>query len=111
MTKTIEPLLKQTASSYDEIPYPSHPFEATHPDHLYTMARLFCLKPTLPDNASILELGCASGGNIIPLAVQMPNARIVGVDFSSKQIAEGQTTVDNLGLKNIRLIAAEHFRV
>ena len=91
------------AYSYDEIPYPSHPFEATHPDHIYTIAKLFNLEPTLPDNASILELGCAGGGNIIPLAVRMPNARVVGVDLSSKQIADGQKIIDALGINNIKL--------
>ena len=95
------------SNSYDEIPYPSHPIEVTHPDHLYSMAKLFRLDAPIPDNASILELGCASGGNIIPLAVQMPNANIVGIDLSTRQIAEGQTTVDALGLKNIKLIAMD----
>ena len=93
--------------SYDDIPYPSHPFEATHPDHIYSMAKLFSLEPTLPDDASILELGCAGGGNIIPLAVQMPNARVVGVDLSAKQIADGQATIDKLGIKNITLHAQD----
>ncbi|MGN6134381.1 MAG: methyltransferase regulatory domain-containing protein, partial [Aureliella sp.] len=98
---------EESVYSYDAIPYPSHPFEATHPDHIYTMARLFQVEAPLPDKASILELGCASGGNIIPLAVQLPDARIVGVDLSGKQIADGQATIDRLGLKNIRLIAQD----
>lgn len=93
--------------SYDELPYPSHPFEVTHPDHLYALAKLFGLKPAVPDNASFLELGCASGGNIIPIAVQMPGCRCVGVDLSSKQIAEGQQTVEALGLTNMRLVAED----
>ncbi|AMV30640.1 tRNA (guanine-N(7)-)-methyltransferase [Pirellula sp. SH-Sr6A] len=98
-------IAKESTYSYDEIPYPSHPFEATHPDHIYSLAKLFQLQPTLPENARILELGCASGGNIIPLADQFPNATVVGVDLSSKQIADGQKIVQALGLKNIRLIA------
>ena len=93
--------------SYDEVPYPSHPFEATHPDNIYTLAKLFKLDVTVPDNASILELGCASGGNIIPMAVQLPNARIVGIDLSQKQIDDGNRTVDSLGLKNIQLVAGD----
>ena len=106
--ETVEPkVVKDRVYSYDEIPYPSHPFEASHPDHLYTMARLFRLEPTLPENSAILELGCASGGNIIPLAVQFPNARVVGVDLSSKQIADGQATIDKLNLQNIKLVAQD----
>lgn len=101
------PASAEPTYSYDQIPYPSHPFEATHPDHIYSMAKLFSLQPTLPDEASILELGCAAGGNIIPVAVQMPNARLVGVDLSSRQIEEGQATIEKLGLKNIELRAQD----
>ncbi len=98
---------QEASYSYDEIPYPSHPFEATHPDHIYTLAKLFALDAPIPDTASILELGCAGGGNIIPLAVQMPSARVVGVDLSSRQIADGQTQIDALGIKNIKLYARD----
>ena len=77
---------KVSSYSYDDIPYPSHPFEASHPDHIYTMAKLFNLDAPLPDTSSILELGCASGGNIIPLADQMTNARIVGVDYPASRL-------------------------
>lgn len=109
MSSTIENLdsAETETNSYDDIPYPSHPFEVTHADHLYALARLFGLTPAKPDESSILELGCASGGNIIPQAVQMPNARCVGIDLSSKQIAEGQATVDALGLENMRLVAED----
>jgi methyltransferase-like protein/cyclopropane fatty-acyl-phospholipid synthase-like methyltransferase len=93
------------AYSYDDVPYPSHPYEATHPDNIFSIAKLFQFDATPPDNARILELGCASGGNLIPLAVQMPSAKFVGVDLSSKQIGEGLVTVEKLGLKNISLEA------
>ena len=102
---------KTTSNSYDAIPYPSLPIDAMHPDHLYSIAKLFRLDAPLPDNASILELGCASGGHIIPIAVQMPDAKIVGVDLSRKQIAAGQRTVDALGLKNLKLIAMDFQRL
>ena len=69
--------------SYDDVPYPSHPYEATHPDNIYSIAKLFQFEATLPDNARILELGCASGGNLIPLAVQIPSAKFVGIDLSA----------------------------
>ena len=98
---------KTTSGSYDEVPYPSHPIEATHPDNLHSIARLFGLAAPIPDGASVLELGCASGGNIIPLADQMPKARIVGVDFSSSQIAEGKGTVEALKLPNIELLCMD----
>lgn len=98
-------------NSYDAIPYPSHAIAASHPDYIYTMARLFRLDAKLPDESRVLELGCASGGNLIPLAEQMPNAKFVGVDLSAKQIAEGQATIQKLGLTNIQLHAKNFMEV
>lgn len=104
---SIESPTAAPAYSYDAIPYPSHPYDASHPDHIYTLAKLFKLEPKIPDEASILELGCASGGNLIPMAVQLPRARLVGIDLSNKQIAEGQTTLNTLKLSNIKLLARD----
>jgi len=102
---TIDAPKPESTYSYDDVPYPSHPFEATHPDHIYSLAKLFKFPATMPENARILELGCASGGNLIPIAVQMPTAKFVGFDLSSKQIDEGKETVAKLGLTNIELVA------
>ncbi|MFN3190747.1 MAG: methyltransferase regulatory domain-containing protein [Aureliella sp.] len=90
-------------NSYDDVPYPSHPYQVTHPDHIYTMATLFKMDPVLPEESRVLEIGCASGGNIIPLALQMPSAEFVGIDLSQEQIKEGQDRVRELGLTNIKL--------
>lgn len=51
----------------------------------------------------MLELGCASGNNLIPIAENMPNAKFVGIDYSEPQIAAGKKTIADLGLKNIEL--------
>ena len=40
-----EPALK---TSYDVVPYTSHPFAQTDPRRLYAIARMFGLKPTPP---------------------------------------------------------------
>ena len=47
--------------------------------------------------------GCAAGGNCIPIAVDYPNARVVGVDLSAKQIGDGRRVVEALRLANIEL--------
>ena len=91
--------------SYDEVPYDSQAFHETHPDHLATIARLHGLKPVAPSQARVLELGCASGGNLIPMALSLPEARLVGVDLSARQVADGQKVVERLGLKNLDLRA------
>jgi SAM-dependent methyltransferase/methyltransferase-like protein len=55
----------------------------------------------------VLEIGCAAGGNIIPLACAYPEATIVGVDYSRVQIDDGREMVTALGLKNIDLRCAD----
>lgn len=91
--------------SYDEVPYESQAFHETHPDHLATIARLHGLKPAAPSRSRVLELGCASGGNLIPMAISLPEARLVGVDLSARQVADGQKVVERLGLGNLELRA------
>jgi tRNA G46 methylase TrmB len=36
--------------------------------------------------ARVLELGCGMGGNLIPMALGMPEATFVGYDLSGVQI-------------------------
>lgn len=93
-----------TYNSYDESPYESFTFPFTHPQHLYTIANLFGLKAANFTKCKVLELGCASGGNIIPLAYHYPKSKFTGVDLSIQQINEGQKHINNLELKNIKLI-------
>ncbi len=100
MSSTINDRL---SDSYNETPYHSHPFPQTTPEHLAAVACLFNIKSVPVEQARVLELGCASGGNIIPLALRFPEALITGVDLSQAHIEEGQATIQRLGLKNITL--------
>lgn len=93
----------EAETSYDRIPYDSHPYDRTHPDHLATMGRVFGMQPPDPDHCRVLELGCAAGGNLIPLAVSMPDATFHGVDLSRMQVQQGHELIDQLQLKNIQL--------
>jgi SAM-dependent methyltransferase len=90
-------------SSYDRVPYRSLPFYQTHPDQLATVATLFGLTPPSIPECRLLELGCASGGNLIPMAIELPNARFVGVDLSARQVSEGQAIIDALRLDNVQV--------
>src|SRR5690349_17016000 len=74
------------ASTYDAVPYSVGAFPQTHPDRLATIATLFGMRPALPQGCRVLELGCASGGNLIPMAWAMPESTFVGVDLSARQI-------------------------
>ncbi|MFO7603066.1 MAG: class I SAM-dependent methyltransferase [Gammaproteobacteria bacterium] len=88
---------------YDSIPYESVPFSETHPRRLAMLGRLFGLATAPPEACRYLELGCASGGNLIPLAWHFPDSEFVGIDLSIEQVRVGQETIARLGLKNIRL--------
>lgn len=90
-------------TSYDEVPYESQSFPQSHPDRLATLGRLFGLSPKPITCCRVFELGCASGGNLIPMAYQLPESEFVGIDLSKRQVEMGQQTVRDLGLKNIRI--------
>lgn len=90
-------------TSYDEVPYESHPFAQTHPDRLATVATLLGTRPPIVERCRVLELGCAAGGNIIPMALGLPESTFIGIDLSSRQIADGLKIIDALQLKNIEL--------
>jgi methyltransferase-like protein/cyclopropane fatty-acyl-phospholipid synthase-like methyltransferase len=93
-------------TSYDEVPYESKPLYATHPDCLAVAARLREIPAPLASQCRVLELGCAGGGNLIPLAYALPESRFVGVDLSQRQIDDGRRIYQRLGLANIELQAA-----
>lgn len=94
---------KVAATSYDQVPYPDLSYTQTHPNRLATVATLLGTSPPVPDHCRVLELGCASGGNLIPMAYSLPESEFLGMDISAHQIAKGQATIEALGLKNISL--------
>ncbi len=90
-------------NKYDAVPYPILSHSQTHPAALAALALLHGLKPTPVEHCRVLEIGCAGGGNLIPMAYTLPDSQFVGIDYSPRQIAEGRAFVQTLGLKNIRL--------
>lgn len=90
-------------TSYNDIPYESFPYQQTHPDRLATIARLFGLQSPHVETCKVLEIGCASGNNLIPMAEYLPKASFLGIDLSINQIAEGNKLLKTLELSNIEL--------
>src|SRR5690348_1714055 len=99
----MDPAAVKSGTSYDEIPYESYPFALSHPERLATVATMAGLKPPTIEHCRVLELGCASGGNILPLAVTLPNSTFLGIDYALRQITDGQKIVADLGLQNVEL--------
>lgn len=94
---------KVAQSSYDEVPYPVLSYAQSHPDRLATLATMLGMDPAPVTRCRVLELGCASGGNLIPMAYGLPESEFVGLDASTYQITEGEAAVAALGLRNITL--------
>jgi len=100
-TLSVAPTGGNSQQSYDEVPYESHPFSQTHPSRMFTIATLFGMRPAPVQRCRVLELGCSTGGNLLPMADYLPDSEFVGVDYSSKQIGIAQEMTANLGLKNV----------
>src|SRR5689334_6074593 len=95
------------ANPYDVTPYIDLSYKATHPDRLATMARLLGRMPAPVEQCRLLEIGCAAGGNLLPMAYSLPDAEFVGIDYSTRQIEDGRTRIAELGLDNVKLICAD----
>jgi methyltransferase-like protein/cyclopropane fatty-acyl-phospholipid synthase-like methyltransferase len=94
------------AAAYDAVAYPGYAYAQTHPDRLATQARLFGLRPAPVDRCRVLEIGCGDGGNLIPMALGLPEAEFVGVDLAAAPVARGTALARELGADNVRL--AQH---
>jgi methyltransferase-like protein/SAM-dependent methyltransferase len=95
--------MSEETNSYDEVPYTSDPFPQTHPAVLASVATLLGVSVPPVDQCRVLEIGCASGGNLIPMAQELPGSKFVGIDLSARQIKEGTDAIAVLGLTNIEL--------
>ncbi|MDY4830551.1 MAG: class I SAM-dependent methyltransferase [Campylobacter sp.] len=90
--------------TYDAVKYHSHAFVQASIDRLCAMARVYGLQTPLTNNAKVLEIGCAAGGNIISQAINYPNSSFVGIDLSGEQVKIGNEAIEQSGLKNIKLL-------
>src|SRR4030065_1365064 len=88
---------------YDKFLYPSYAYPKTHPDNLATLAALFGMEPAQVNHCRVLDLGCGSGGNIIPMAFGLPHSEFLGIDLAEYPITQGQSMIHTLCLKNIVL--------
>ncbi len=101
------PPQKAAGGDYDLLPYPSMPITRTQPAHLAALAALFGMSAPIVGRARVLELGCAAGGNIIPLAAQFQSAQFVGIDLAARHIDDGRRRIAAYGLDNISLQRAD----
>lgn len=88
-------------TSYDRVPYDGWSYAFTHPDVLATVARLRGIHSPPVERCRVLEIGCAAGYNLIPMAFSLPNAHFVGIDYAARQIEEGCAIAAQVGAANV----------
>src|SRR5215216_1110041 len=91
----------QLRASYDALPYRSQPVAVTHPESLATMATLFGTSPPPLKGCRVLELGCANGANLLPMAISLPGATLRGIDLAPAQVDAGRGVIRSLNLTNV----------
>lgn len=101
-TNTVTP-----QNPFDELPYFAFPIEWTSPERL-ALASLFHGGPRLPlERYRVLELGCANGANLLPLAWYRRHAEFTGLDASGRQIDTANECRARLGLDNLRFVKGD----
>src|SRR5207237_41801 len=101
------PMSRAESCSYDELPYEDAAYYHTHPSNLAVVATLCGLQPPPVEGCRVLELGCGSGFNLLAMAHSLPQARFVGVDLSTRQIAQGRALAATLQVDRIELHALD----
>jgi SAM-dependent methyltransferase len=92
---------------YETLAYPAMSHPPSDPALSAASARLRGHRPPHPSQATILEIGCGSGLNLIPLAIRWPKSRLVGIDLSRTAIAEAQSLAYEAKVSNVRFIQAD----
>lgn len=94
-------------SEYDEIPYGGVAAPLSHPARLALAARFQGVAAADPRACRVLELGCAEGANLLPMAFHLEGSELVGVDASAAHIARAEEARDRLGLDNLSFVHAD----
>jgi cyclopropane fatty-acyl-phospholipid synthase-like methyltransferase len=86
----MEAVIEPHSTSYDEMPYPAAAYRQSHVARLEALAKLFGMAPSDTRHSRVLELGCADGTNLIPMACALSESAFLGVDLSARQIKVGR---------------------
>lgn len=92
---------------YQSRGYPPMSHPSSDPAVTSVAARFAGLKPPHPSAARILEIGCAAGHNLLPLAARWPGASFTGVDISRPMVAEAERRARGAGITNVSFAAAD----
>src|SRR5262245_32649569 len=89
--------------AYDRLWYQGFPLPQAHPNRLATLATLMGMTPVAVPEMRVLEIGCGDGTHLIATALGLPGASCLGIDLAKSGIDVGNSTIQALGLTNLRL--------
>ena len=81
-------------------------YQETDPARISAIAKLYGIEAPDYSKANVLEIGCASGGNLIPLASRYSGGSFRGIDMSKSQITLADQQKKKLDLENINFEVA-----
>jgi SAM-dependent methyltransferase len=92
---------------YQNLVYPpmSHPL--SDPAVSAVAASLSGLDVPHPRRARVLEIGCSSGHNLIPLARRWPEGRFTGIDLAAQAIMDARARASAGGVGNVEFHCAD----
>ena len=100
------PTTDELRKSYDDLPYTNRAKPFTHISRIGAIGKLRGLSPAAPPACSVLELGCADGENLFPMAIDFPKSKFMGIDLSPVQIETGIANAARLSISNVKLQTA-----
>jgi SAM-dependent methyltransferase len=91
-------------TTYDDLEYSNNAYSQTHPARLASRAILHGVAAADPRRARVLELGCGAGGNLIPMAYELPESAFVGIDLAATPIEKAREFAAGAGVTNVRFV-------
>jgi SAM-dependent methyltransferase len=89
---------------YDQVAYPGLVYPFATPDRLSVFGALFGLGSENPGDATILELGCGDGTNLLSIAQRFPTATVIGVDLSEQALSLARQRAAAAGLNQVTFL-------
>lgn len=102
-----DPRDREIAALHEQHGYPAMSHPSADPALMAVSACLAGLSPVHPARANVLEIGCASGHHLIPLARRWPEAWFTGIDRSPRLIAAAREAATAAGVGNIAFHVAD----
>jgi SAM-dependent methyltransferase len=92
---------------YERFPYPDYDPDWDRPQllvsgHLGLMCEVLWAGKKSPKDLRVLDAGCGTGSPLVAMAMNFPDADIVGVDFSETSLDKARQMAETYNVKNVR---------